>query len=135
MKLATRRVVLDTNVYISAYGFGGKPAAVIRAAIVGEYTLVVSPAILTEVADKLYEVLGFDDEHVRDVIRQIARIAEVVRPSATIHVVADDADNRVLECALAGEADLIVSGDKHLLELGAYEGIRIARVPGLLAEL
>jgi putative PIN family toxin of toxin-antitoxin system len=127
MKLATRRVVLDTNVYISAYGFGGKPAAVIRAAIVGEYTLVVSPAILTEVADKLYEVLGFDDEHVR--------IAEVVRPSATIHVVADDADNRVLECALAGEADLIVSGDKHLLELGAYEGIRIARVAGLLAEL
>ncbi|MDO8950108.1 MAG: putative toxin-antitoxin system toxin component, PIN family [Actinomycetota bacterium] len=135
MKPATRRVVLDTNVYISAYGFGGKPAALVRAAILGEYTLVTSPAILTEVADKLYEVLGFDDEHVRDVIRQIARVAEVVRPAEVIHILTDEADNRVLECAVAGEADLIVSGDKHLLDLGAYESVRVARVAELLGEM
>ncbi len=128
MRPATRRLVLDTNVYISAYGFGGKPAALMRAIINGEFELIVSPAILAEVADKLYEVLGFDDDHVRDVIRQIIRTAEVVRPETRLHVVADEPDNRVLECAAAGEADAIVSGDRHLLDLGEYRTIRILRV-------
>lgn len=129
------RVVLDTNVYISAYGFGGKPAEVLRAAIAGECTLLTSPAILTEVADKLYAVLGFDDEHVRAVIMQVSRIAEIVRPEAHLTVVSDEPDNRILECAVAGEAGLIVSGDHHLLDLGAYHGIRILRPAAFLAEL
>lgn len=129
------RVVLDTNVYISAYGFGGKPAEVLRAAITGEYTLLTSPAALTEVADKLYTVLGFDDEHVRAVIMQLSRIAEVVRPQARLTVVSDDPDNRILECATEGEADLVVSGDHHLLDLGAYHGIRIVRPTEMLTEL
>ncbi|MGB4593393.1 MAG: putative toxin-antitoxin system toxin component, PIN family [Coriobacteriia bacterium] len=133
MTRAVRRVVLDTNVYVSAYGFGGKPAAAVRGAILGDYTLIASPAILTELADKLYEVLGFDDEHVRGVIRQIARVAEVVRPTQALHVVSDEADNRVLECAMDGNADIIVSGDKHLLGLGAYEGVEIIRVAEFLA--
>jgi len=122
------RLVLDTNVFISAYGFGGKPAQLMRVLIEGEHTLVTSPAILAEVADKLYDVLGFDDEHVREVVMQAARIADVVRPDAELHVIADDPDNRVLECAVCGNADIIVSGDHHLLDLGVYEGIRIARV-------
>lgn len=134
MKHAVHRVVLDTNVYVSAYGFGGKPAALVRAAIVGEYMLVVSPVILMELADKLYEVLGFDDEHVRKVIQQIARVAEVVRPKVTLCVVTEP-DNRVLECAIAGGADVIVSSDKHLLSLGGYENVRIARVAEWLHEL
>lgn len=130
-----RRVVLDTNVYISAYGFGGKPAELLRAAIAGEYTLLTSPAILTEVADKLYAVLGFDDEHVRAVIMQISRIAEIVRPEPHLTVVADEPDNRILECAIEGEAGVIVSGDHHVLDLGAYHGIRIFRPAAFLAEL
>lgn len=129
-----RRIVLDTNVYISAYGFGGKSVEVLRAAIAGEYTLLTSPAILTEVADKLYGVLGFDDEHVRAVILQVSRIAEIVRPEAHLTVVADEPDNRTLECAAEGKTGLIVSGDHHLLDLGAYHGVRIGRPAELLAE-
>lgn len=129
------RVVLDTNVYISAYGFGGKPAKVLRAAIAGDFTLLTSPAILAEVADKLYEVLGFDDEHVRAVIMQVARIAEVVRPEVRLTVVSDEPDNRILGCATRGEVDLIVTGDHHLLDLGAYHGIRIVRPARFLTEL
>jgi putative PIN family toxin of toxin-antitoxin system len=129
------RVVLDTNVYISAYGFGGKPGGVLRAAIAGEYTLLTSPAVLTEVADKLYAVLGFDDEHVRAVIMQVSRIAEIVRPEARLTVVSDEPDNRILECAVAGEAGLIVSGDHHLLDLGAYHGMRVLCPAAFLAEL
>ena len=129
------RVVLDTNVFVSAYGFGGKPAEVPRGAIAGVYVLVTSPAILTELADKLYEVLGFDDEHVREVVSQLARIAEVVRPEVRLAVLADDPDNRVLECATEGGADVIVSGDHHLLDLGTHDGVRIVRVAEFLEGL
>lgn len=129
------RVTLDTNVYISAYGFGGKPADLLRAAIAGDYTLLVSPAILIEVADKLYEVLGFDDERVREVVMQVSRIAEIVRPAERLSVISDEPDSRILECAVEGEADLIVSGDHHLLELVTYHGVRVVRPAELLAEL
>lgn len=129
------RVVLDTSVYISAYGFGGRPAEVLRAAITGEYALLTSPAVLAEVADKLYTVLGFDDEHVRAAIMQLSRIAEVVRPEARLTVVSDDPDNRILECATEGAADVTVSGDHHLLDLGAYHGIRIIRPADMLTML
>lgn len=122
------RVVLDTNVYISAYGFGGKPAELMRAAIAGEYELVTSPAILTEVAEKLESVLGFDREHTEEVIRQIARVATMVRPDVRLSVVADEADNRILEAAVEGVAEIIVSGDRHMLELREWEGIRVMRV-------
>jgi uncharacterized protein len=126
------RVVLDTNVYISAYGFGGKPAEVIRAAVLGEFELVTSPAILAEVADKLASVLDFDQEHVVGVVRQIARIAVVVRPTDRLTVVSDDADNRILEAAQESGSELIVSGDRHLLLLGTWEGIRVVRVADFL---
>ena len=129
-----RRVVIDTNVYISAYGFGGKPAEVMRAAILGEFELVTSPAILTEVADKLDTVLGFDRPHVEEVVRQIVRIGVVVRPAPSLSVLSDDADNRVLEAARESGAECIVPGDRHLLELGVWEGIRVERVAEFLGE-
>ena len=126
------RIVLDTNVYISAYGFGGKPADVVRAAIFGEFELVSSPAILAEVADKLVAVLDFDREHVEDVVRQIARVSIIVRPQVRLCVVADDADNRILEAATDSCASHIVSGDRHLLQLGVWEGIAVVRVAEFL---
>lgn len=128
------KVVLDTNVFISAYGFGGKPAQVMRAAILGEFELVTAPAILTEVAEKLESVLDFDRAHTTDVVQQIARVATVVRPAGRVAVVADDADNRILEAAMESGADAIVSGDRHLLDLGEWEGIRVLRVAEFLGE-
>jgi putative PIN family toxin of toxin-antitoxin system len=129
------RAVLDTNIYISAYGFGGKPAELLRRAIEGEFELVASPALLLEVAEKLESVLGFDRAHTEEVVRQIARIATVVRPEARIAVLSDDADNRVLEAAVDSDADTIVSGDHHLLDLAEHEGIRIVRVSEYLGTL
>lgn len=126
------RVVLDTNVYVSAYGFGGKPADVVRAAILGEFELVTSPAILRELAEKLVTVLDFDLAHVEDVVRQIARVAVVVRPTERVRVVSDEADNRILEAAQCAGADHIVSGDRHLLELETWQGIRVVRVAEFL---
>jgi putative PIN family toxin of toxin-antitoxin system len=129
------RVVLDTNVYVSAYGFGGTPARLVRAAILGEIDLVTSPALLAEVARILADKLGFDSTHVEEVVRQIGRIAIVVRPTERLAVLSDEPDNRVLECALAGDADIIVSGDRHLLKLREYEGIRVLSATDALASL
>lgn len=126
------RVVFDTNVLISAYGFGGKPALAVRAAIDGRLELLTSSAILTELADKLGGVLGFEAAAVEEVVRQMVRLGTVIRPKRRLEVVADDADNRVLECAVEGAADLIVSGDHHLLDLGSFEGVGIVRVAELL---
>lgn len=127
------RVVFDTSAYISAYGFGGKPGDVMRAAISGEFELVTSPAILAEVAEKVESVLDFDREHTEEVVRQIARVATMLRPTAHLTVVSDDADNRILEAAAASGADYVVSGDHHLLELGEWGGIPMVTVAGFLA--
>lgn len=123
-----RRVVFDTNVYFSAYGFGGRPAKLMKAAIAGEFELVTSPALLAELARVLADKLEFDDTHVEEVIRQVSRVAHIARPLSRISVIADDPDNRVLECAVEGGADTIVSGDRHLLALGEFAGIAILSV-------
>jgi len=65
------------------------------------------------------------DDEVQRELRAIARIAEIVRPSVTLNVAADPDDDRVLECAISGKADLIVSNDKHLRSLGSFRGIAI----------
>ncbi len=122
------RVVFDTNVLVSAYAFGGRPAELVRRAITGELELVTSPALLAELARVLADKLEFDAEHVDSVIMQIARIADIARPSQRLSVLADEPDNRVLECAVEGGADSIVSGDRHLLDLGEYAGIPILGV-------
>lgn len=122
------RILLDTNVLVSAYGFGGRPRALLDAVLVGEHELVTSPVLLAELARTLYSVLGWDHPHVRSAIDQLIRVCDIAEPATAIHVCRDPADDRVLECAAAGAAELIVTGDEDLLVLGEYEGIRIVRV-------
>lgn len=129
------RAVLDTNVLVSAYAFGGVPADLVRAAIGGRFEIVTSPAILAELARVLGDKLGFDQPHVGEVVKQVARIATIVRPERRLTVIADDADNRVLEAALLGGADAIVSGDRHLLALGEWGGTRVLTPAAALAEI
>lgn len=126
------RIVLDTNVFVSAYGFGGIPLLVLQRGVTGEYRLLSSTALMTELANTLYRVLDWSDEHVVPALSQIARTAELVEPTVRLNVIPDEADNRVLECGVAGKADLIVTGDNHLLRLESYEGIRIMRPAELL---
>ena len=129
------RAVFDTSVYVSAYGFGGLPAELMRTVITGELEAATSPAILAELARVLVDKLEFDAEHVEAVVLQISRIAHVVRPQVRLRVIADDADNRVLECAVASGADAIVSGDRHLLALGEYDGTSVLSVADALRAL
>ena len=123
--MSSHRIVFDTNIFLSALLFGGKPLLVFEMARAGKILLVTAPSILAEFASILGNKFGWADENIRDAIRTIGRRAELVKPSKRLHVLKDDADNRVLECALEGKADYIISGDHHLLDLGEFQEIPI----------
>ncbi|MEW6059561.1 MAG: putative toxin-antitoxin system toxin component, PIN family [Actinomycetota bacterium] len=128
------RVVLDTNILISAFLFpGGAPETVFRAALEGRITLVTSPPLLAELGKVLSEKFGWDARMVQEAIAQVARIGTVVRPTEKVEVIAEDpADDRVLEAAVTANATVIVSGDGHLLRLGTWRGIQIEKAASFL---
>ena len=128
-----RRVVFDTNVFLSALTFGGKPEVVFEMARAGQIRMVVSPSILAELASVLKNKFAWDDEDVREALMVVGRHADLVKPGLRLRVLEDDADNRILECAVEGRADWIFSGDHHLLGLKEFRGIPIARVSDFLS--
>jgi putative PIN family toxin of toxin-antitoxin system len=92
------------------------------------YVLLVSPAILAEVGGVLRSKFLWDDGQVVRRLKLVAKVAEIITPRADLDAVPeDDDDNRILECAVAGNADLIVSGDQHLRRLRSFRGIAIVR--------
>lgn len=121
------RVVLDTNVLISALMFGGKPREILQKAIRGELRLCLSEEILSELGEVLQRPkFGFSVTMVNQILSELAAITELVVPSKEIsQIKVDPADDRVLECAIEARADYVVSGDNHLLDLGKYSSIRI----------
>ena len=120
------RVVFDTNIYVSAFAIpGGRAEAALLKAVAGEVQLVVSRAIIRELLGVLARKFGRDAEELAHVAVFLAELAAVVRPRRKLGVLRDDADNRILECALAGRAEVIVAGDRAMLELGEYQEVRI----------
>ena len=121
------RVVLDTNILISAFIFpGGPPEAVYRLVLEGRVELVTSRPLLIELGRVLTEKFAWDSTRADEVVAQVARLAQVVRPTETVReIAADPSDDRVLEAAAEGGAEVIVSGDRHLLRLGTWRAVRI----------
>ena len=130
-----RRVVFDTNIFLSAFTFGGKPEAVFEMARAGRIQLIVSASILAELASILKGKFAWDDKDIREALMVVGRHADLVKPGTRLRVLEDDADNRVLECAVEGRAEWIISGDHHLLSLKEYRGIQIVRVSDFLSSL
>lgn len=129
------RVVLDTNVLVSAFAFpGGAPESMYRLALEGRIELVTCVPLLVELGRVLAEKLGREPRAAEEAVAQVAGIGVVVEATEEVDVIAaDPADNRVLETALAGEAQAIVSGDRHLLRLKSFRGIRICSPAEYLA--
>ena len=123
------RIVADTNIFISAVMFGGVPGVFLDLAFQGSFHLVTSPILLDELDEKprmKFELSPADADLIRS---RLEAISQLVSTTATLAVIKDDPDDdRVLECAIAGRADYIVSGDRHMLKLGAYENIPIITV-------
>ncbi len=120
------RVVLDSNVYISALLFAGTPHKILNLAIKGQIELIISKEIIEETVRILRSKFSWPEHNIDKFIRRISHICEIVKTNRKLEIIKDDAsDNIVLECAVNGKADLIISGDKHLLRLKAFEGIPI----------
>jgi len=124
------RVVFDTNVFISAFIIAGSQGD--SAFRLARFDLCTSVQILTELAQTLRGKFDQSDEDVTEALRTISRIADVVRPRQKLTVLRDVSDNRILECAVEARADLIVTGDRHMLKLKQYEGISIVRLADFL---
>jgi putative PIN family toxin of toxin-antitoxin system len=127
------KVVFDTNVYVSAFLLPGSLAedAFLRVQR-RQATLSTSVPILTETADVFRTTFHQAEEDVVAVLRLIGRAATIVKPSVRIMVLVDLPDNRILECAVDAAADLIVTGDHHLLRLKTYQDVAIVQVADFL---
>jgi putative PIN family toxin of toxin-antitoxin system len=123
------RVVLDTNVYISMFTRPDRPMYQIwEQAVRRQYHLLLSRAILNEIADVLRTSFSWNDRTIVQHLKVLAKVGDIIIPTMTLHVIAEDPDDdRILECAVEGRADLIVSGDRHLRRLRTYQGISIIR--------
>jgi len=120
------RVVADTNVYISALNFGGAPDQVLALARRGRIEMFVSKPILDEIEGVLKGKFQWPPSRRRQALTALSEFAKEVKPTERVAAVEkDEPDNRVLECALAARATIIVSGDSHFRELGSFQRIRI----------
>lgn len=123
------KVVFDTNVYISAFlTKKGKAEEAFMLAVQGEVELYSSIPIITEMAGKLRGKFSWDDDSVKRSVKFVAAVANIVKPDDRIDLLKDDPDNRILECAKHACADIVVTGDRHLLSLKKFEGIRILTI-------
>jgi len=120
------KVVFDTNILVSALVFPGGQAETALLRIVEEKDqLALSKAILDELLGVLARKFAREAEELARVAIFLSELSQAVRPRRRLHAVRDEPDNRILECALAARAHVIVTGDKALLELKEYRGVRI----------
>jgi putative PIN family toxin of toxin-antitoxin system len=120
------RVVFDTNIFISALAIPGSLAEkAVSRIIEGREELVISPDIIKEVLSVLSLKFGRDREALSHVAVILSELGELVEPKQTVRVLKDEPDNRILECATFGKADIIVTGDKEMLRLGEYDRVKI----------
>ena len=128
------KVVADTNVVVSALLWKGNESKIIGLAEEGKIKLLSSVALLDELKKVLmYERFGLGEKTVDDNVKYILTVSEIISPKRRLKVIREDPDdNKFLECALEGKARYIVSGDRHLLRLKEFRGIKIVRAKGLL---
>ena len=139
------RAVVDTNVVVSAVlSKASPPDRILQRWRRGEFQLITSAPLLEEldyVLSRSYiaQRLGWSIEELQAFVAGISRQSEIVAPSVHLEIIARDPDdNRILEAAVEGQSDYIVSGDNYVLELGAYQGIQIvspSQFELILAEL
>lgn len=120
------RIVVDTNVIVSALVFGGLPRDVLDLAGAEICSLYFSLPIQAEVKRILAVKFGWSREEIRRKTRTLWGFGNRVDPRVAISFIADDPDDdRILECAVDADADAVISGDRHLLRLGSFRSIPI----------
>jgi uncharacterized protein len=121
-----KRIVCDTNVIVSAVHFDGKPMDVLQKAIDGEIRLFYSQAILNETQRILRDKFGYRPARLTEITDILKTYGVEVTPQERLAAVPSDPDdNAIVEAAVAGNCEAIVTGDKDLLRLRSFRGIRM----------
>jgi putative PIN family toxin of toxin-antitoxin system len=129
------KVVFDTNILVSALVFpGGRGEAALLRVVEERDRLILSKPILDELLGILARKFSRDPEELAHVAVFLSEPGVIVKPRRKFHVLKDELDNRILECAVAGRADAIVTGDRALLALGQYRGVHIISLREYLNE-
>lgn len=130
------KVVFDTNIFVSAIALpGGRAEAAVLAAAEGNVELVISRPIIHETLDVLARKFRRDQEELARVALFLAELGRLVTPRGRVKILNDEPDNRILECALTGRAEVIVTGDQAMLRLGEFKGVRIITLKAFLDDL
>jgi putative PIN family toxin of toxin-antitoxin system len=119
------RVVVDTNVLVSIFQFGGRISEILDLALQGAVELYTSQPMIEELRGVLQEKFRWSAERVDNATETLLRFCHLIDPGEPLKVCRDPDDDRVLQCALAAGAEAIVSGDRDLLDLGAFRGTPI----------
>jgi uncharacterized protein len=129
------KAVFDTNIFVSALAIpGGQAERAINLVIDAQVNLIVSKDIIHEVLGVLAQKFSKGAEELSRTAVFLSELGEVITPREKIAVLGDEPDNRILECAVAGHADAIVTGDRAMLNLKKYTGIRILSLRQFLDE-
>lgn len=119
------RIVLDTNIIVSAIIYGGKPRVIHELVLNKTHLGFTSVMLLAELSDVLRKKFRFTKGEIDTILRQLRKHYEVVLPSESIDVLDDTPDNRVLEAAVEGECEVIITGDKALRKLRKFRSAQI----------
>ena len=126
------KVVLDTNIIISALGFGGKPRVILQLVLNKNIKAVSSSVLLAELEDIIFKKFPLLADQFDKINKQIRKNFKLVKPKKSLHILKDEPDSRVLEAAIEGKCEYIITGDKELLDLGSFKDLRIVTADDFL---
>jgi putative PIN family toxin of toxin-antitoxin system len=140
-KQKPKTVVLDTNVWISAMVWGGTPSKIIRLAEDKKITILISDEIVSEInqtlkyqkISQIYQEIGLTRQQLIESVLQISKLTKTEEKIGLIQQ--DPTDNKFIECASVGNADYLISGDKHLLRMHLYKKTQILSAKEFLKTL
>ncbi len=131
------KAVFDTNVLVSAWFWRGAESKLVEITEEGTIEAYMSPQLLSELRRVLeYPKFRLEQGEIDEICDYYVLVLRTVEPKKTLNVVPEDPeDNRVVECAVEAEADYIISGNHHLLDLAKHGNIRIVKPKEMLEEL
>lgn len=130
------KAVFDTNIFVSALAIpGGQAERAIDLVIDARVSLCISKEIIHEVLGVLAQKFSKDHEELSRAAVFLSELAQLTVPRKKLAVLGDEPDNRILECAVTGRADVIVTGDRAMLNLRKYQEIRILSLRQFLDEI
>lgn len=131
--MGKKKIVIDTNLYVSALGWGGKPKIIIDKVINSEFELIISRRQMEEIEQVLdYPKFDFKSEQKQKLLQILVEIASIIETKEISGILDDPKDHCILEPANKMKIDYIITGDDDLLRLKKFKGAKIVKVADFL---